>query len=44
MFTRNIDYDGMNYAWISERYKNFMYIDRISIIKEFQSKKLGTAL
>ena len=40
----NIDYDSMNYAWISERYKNFMYIDRISIIKEFQSKKLGTAL
>ena len=40
----NIQYDSMNYAWISERYKNFMYIDRISIVKEFQSKKLGTAL
>ena len=40
----NIEYDSMNYTWISERYKNFMYIDRISIVKEFQSKKLGTAL
>ncbi len=40
----NIEYDSMNYIWISERYKNFMYIDRISIIKKFQSKKLGTAL
>ena len=40
----NITYDSMNYEWISKRYKNFMYIDRIAVIKEFQNKKLGTAL
>jgi len=40
----NITYDSMNYEWISKRYKNFMYIDRIAVIKKFQNKKLGTAL
>jgi hypothetical protein len=40
----NIPYDSKNYEWISKRYKNFMYIDRIAVIKEFQNKKLGTAL
>ena len=39
-----IDYDSMNYEWISERYSNFMYIDRISVMQKFQNKKLGTAL
>ena len=40
----NIEYDSMNYVWISERYKNFMYIDRISIVKEFQSKNMTWAI
>ena len=40
----NIIYDSINYEWISKRYKNFIYIDRIAVIKEFQNKKLGTAL
>ena len=40
----NIKYDSINYEWVSERYKNFMYIDRISVIQEFQNKQLGTAL
>ncbi|GIS56098.1 MAG: acetyltransferase [Candidatus Neomarinimicrobiota bacterium] len=39
-----IDYDSMNYEWISERYSNFMYIDRISVMQKFQNKQLGTAL
>ncbi|HJL79026.1 MAG TPA: GNAT family N-acetyltransferase, partial [Candidatus Marinimicrobia bacterium] len=39
-----ISYDSKNYEWVSERYKNFIYIDRIAVIKDFQNKKLGTAL
>ena len=40
----NIEYESLNYKWVSERYSNFMYIDRISVLQKFQNLKLGTAL
>tara|TARA_B110000003_G_scaffold48974_1_gene47679 strand:+ start:772 stop:1107 length:336 start_codon:yes stop_codon:yes gene_type:complete len=41
---QDIDYGSLNYKWVSERYSNFMYIDRISVIEKFQNAKIGTAL
>ncbi len=40
----NQPYDSMNYAWISERYESFYYIDRIAVAKEYQRQGLGMAL
>jgi uncharacterized protein len=40
----NISYSSMNYKWVSDRYSNFMYIDRISVLEKFQNEKIGTAL
>ena len=40
----DMKYSSLNYKWVSERYSNFIYIDRISILEKYQNKKLGTAL
>ena len=40
----NKDYDSLNYQWVSKRFKNFMYIDRISVFPKFQNEKIGSAL
>ncbi len=37
-------YDSVNYAWISERYESFYYIDRIAVAKKYQRQGLGMAL
>jgi predicted GNAT superfamily acetyltransferase len=37
-------YDSLNYAWISERYDSFYYIDRIAVAEEYQRQGLGIAL
>ena len=40
----NQDYDSINYQWVSKRYSNFIYIDRISVLPKFQNEKIGSAL
>ncbi|MFQ6678358.1 MAG: GNAT family N-acetyltransferase [Fidelibacterota bacterium] len=40
----NQPYNSMNYAWISERYESFYYIDRIAVAKEYQRQGLGISL
>ncbi len=35
-------YDSVNYRWFSDNYKNFLYVDRIVIKKDMQSKGIGT--
>ena len=40
----NKEYDSINYEWVSKRYSNFMYIDRISVLPKFQNEKIGSAL
>jgi len=40
----NKNYDSPNYQWVSKRYSNFMYIDRISVLPKFQNEKIGSAL
>ena len=38
------EYDSPNYQWVSKRYSNFVYIDRISVLPKFQNEKIGSAL
>ena len=41
---QNKNYDSLNYQWVSKRFSNFVYIDRISILPQFQNEKIGSAL
>lgn len=38
----NVPYENDNYYWFSERYNNFLYIDRIVVDTDFQGRKIGT--
>lgn len=38
------DYDSGNFLWFSERYEEFVYLDRIAIAPEFQRRGLGRAM
>ena len=38
------DYDSGNYLWFSERYDDFVYLDRVAIAPAFQRRGLGRAL
>ena len=37
-------YQSPNYRWFSERYPNFVYVDRIAIPPEFKGRGIGRAL
>lgn len=37
-------YDSMNYAWFSQRYERFFYVDRIVIGAAFRGQRLGRKL
>ena len=36
------EYDSLNYQWVSKRFSNFVYIDRISVLPKFQNEKIGS--
>jgi uncharacterized protein len=38
------DYDSGNYRWFSERYDDFVYLDRVAITPAFQRRGLGRAM
>lgn len=38
------EYDSMNYLWFSERYDDFVYLDRIAISPGFQGRGIGRAV
>ena len=38
------EYDSGNYRWFSERYDDFVYLDRIAIAPSFQRRGLGRAM
>ncbi len=38
------NYDSRNYAWLSERFESFLYLDRIAIAAEARRQGLGAML
>ena len=44
LFIEGKHYDSVNYQWFIQRYPKFLYIDRVVIQKEFQSKGIGYIL
>ncbi len=40
----NADYGSLNYAWISEKYARFAYVDRIAVDAEFRNQGVGQLL
>jgi predicted GNAT superfamily acetyltransferase len=38
------DYDGDNFRWFVERYRSFLYVDRIVIARTFARRGIGSAL
>jgi uncharacterized protein len=41
-FASGSAYDGENFAWFSERYEDFCYLDRVVIHEDFRRRGLGT--
>lgn len=39
-----LGYDSLNYAWFSERYERFVYVDRIVVAEEGRGHGIGQAL
>ena len=37
-------YQSLNYRWFSERYENFVYIDRIAVAPAYKGRGIGRAL
>ena len=44
VLTPGVDYDSTNYLWFSERYDDFVYLDRIAIPSPFQGRGIGRAM
>ena len=40
-FTEGAEYDSVNYRWFSSRYQDFLYIDRVIVLKEVRSRGIG---
>jgi predicted GNAT superfamily acetyltransferase len=38
------DYDSMNYQWFSERYADFVYLDRVALSAPFHRRGIGRAM
>lgn len=43
-FQQGADYDSVNYLWFAQRYPQFLYIDRVVVSQQVQSKGAGTLL
>ena len=42
--TEGTDYGSLNYAWISQRYPGFAYVDRIAVDASFQGSGIGAQM
>ncbi len=40
----NSSYDSVNYRWFTERYDDFMYLDRVAVAAHHRGQGLGTLL
>jgi uncharacterized protein len=38
------DYSSVNYLWFAERYRQFLYVDRVVVAQDQQGKRLGRLL
>ena len=38
------EYDSLNYLWFSERYDDFVYLDRVAVPAAYQGRGLGRAM
>jgi predicted GNAT superfamily acetyltransferase len=43
-FAAGSAYDGENFAWFTERYDDFCYLDRVVIHEDFRRRGLGSAV
>ena len=43
-FASDTPYDSENYAWFSERFDTFCYLDRVAVHEDFRRRGLGTFL
>ncbi len=43
-FREGASYDSSNYVWFTERYDQFLYVDRIVVSKDFQGQGIGNML
>lgn len=43
-FAPGAPYQSSNYRWFSERYENFVYLDRIAVASQYQNKGYGAEL
>jgi len=39
-----LDYESLNYAWLSERYAQFSYVDRVAVSDAARGRGVGRAL
>lgn len=43
-FREGASYDSSNYLWFNKHYRQFLYIDRIVVSKDFQGQGIGNKL
>jgi len=43
-FREGTNYDSSNYVWFTERYDQFLYVDRIVVSKDYQGRGIGNML
>ncbi len=43
-FREGANYDGSNYVWFTERFDQFLYVDRVVVSKDFQGQGIGNKL
>ena len=43
-FRKGDDYAGVNFAWFSARYDDFIYVDRVVVAPDFRGRKLADLL
>jgi predicted GNAT superfamily acetyltransferase len=43
-FRRGDDYEGVNFAWFTQRYEDFLYVDRVVVSPGFRGRKFADHL
>ena len=43
-FAPDADYDGVHFAWFRDRYKDFVYVDRVVVAHEARGRGIARAL